>query len=256
MIATQYRALVVDDEPMVRQGTMRALSRNGFSCESASDGVEALTIAKQSQFDVIVTDLRMPEGNGHQLAVELLGMSSRPAVVVLTGVIEPKLANDLRLRGVEEILFKPIEYEALATKVRLIVDQRTFAKSVNTSNGSDTTNETVPADAKTADDVATTVFQKAIAVQLAKASGALKSPPASFDAFARGSANIFSATDLAKQSSRIPVLCTTSFALLIDCSTGRAKRWQTCKRHCRRGGATQFPGPSRSLSPAPLLDCF
>jgi len=129
-----YRALVVDDEAIVRQGAMRALCRWGFLCEAAPNGTAAYEMAKQNRYDVVVTDLRMPEANGHQLAIDLLAMPQRPAVVVLTGVAEPRLANDLRIRGVDEILFKPIEYDLLAKKTRGIVDQHILAaQQINTA---------------------------------------------------------------------------------------------------------------------------
>ena len=76
-----YRALVVDDEAIVRQATMRALASNGFFCEPASDGHEALALVRESTFDVVVTDLKMPRVNGHAVAVELLSQPKRPVVI-------------------------------------------------------------------------------------------------------------------------------------------------------------------------------
>lgn len=111
-----FRALVVDDEPMVRMATMRALARENFSCDAAHNGREALELVRQTRYELVVTDLRMPESNGHALAAELLARADRPAVAVLTGVIEPKLARDLALRGVDEVLFKPVDYSLMAAK--------------------------------------------------------------------------------------------------------------------------------------------
>lgn len=120
----QYRALVVDDEPAVRMITMRELSRTGFTCDAARDGLHAKELLADSRYDAVVTDLRMPEMNGHALAVDLLTLPSRPVVVVLTGVTEPRLAKDLIARGVDDILFKPIDQSILASKVRALVERR------------------------------------------------------------------------------------------------------------------------------------
>lgn len=124
MTATSYRALVVDDEPAVRMLTMRELSRNGFTCDAARDGSHAKELLADTRYDAVVTDLRMPEMNGHALAVELLNRPNPPVVVILTGVTEPRLAKDLIARGVDDILFKPIDQSILASKVRALVERR------------------------------------------------------------------------------------------------------------------------------------
>jgi len=120
----QYRALVVDDEPLVRQLTMRALSRRGFRCEPASDGAQGAAMAASTAYDVVVTDLQMPNQHGHSLAVELLAHERRPAVVIVTGLAEPKLAKDLLARGVDDVLFKPVDYDFLAAKIEAIIQRR------------------------------------------------------------------------------------------------------------------------------------
>jgi DNA-binding response OmpR family regulator len=124
MTERRFRALVVDDEAALRLLTVRELSRRGFDCDAARDGLQAMELVASRHYDVVVTDLRMPEMNGHLLAVELLNRESRPAVVVLTGVTEPKLAKDLIARGVDDILFKPIDQGVLAAKVRALVVRR------------------------------------------------------------------------------------------------------------------------------------
>jgi HD-like signal output (HDOD) protein/CheY-like chemotaxis protein len=124
MTAPQYRALVVDDEPALRNLAVRELSRQGFVCDAACNGLEAKEMSAATSYDVVVTDLRMPEMNGHALAVELLAIKNRPVVVILTGVTEPKLAKDLIARGVDDILFKPVDHGILAAKVRALVERR------------------------------------------------------------------------------------------------------------------------------------
>ncbi|HEY3965134.1 MAG TPA: response regulator [Planctomycetaceae bacterium] len=119
-----FRALVVDDEPAARSQTIRALSGNGFQCDSAGDGKIARELIAASPYDAVVTELHVPEMNGHALAIDLLSRAGRPIVVVLTGVTEPKLATDLIARGVDDILFKPVDPSILGAKVRALVNRR------------------------------------------------------------------------------------------------------------------------------------
>lgn len=117
-MASGMRALVVDDEAPLRKLTCRALQGVGIACEEAADGVEAGDFLEAQVFDLVVTDLRMPHRHGHALAGLLLAKPQpRPAIVVLTGVVEPLLSTDLRARGVDEIYYKPIDYRQFAERM-------------------------------------------------------------------------------------------------------------------------------------------
>ena len=124
MTEDSYRALVVDDDPAVRHLTMHALANEGFVCNAAADGLHAKEILTSASYDVVVTDLRMPGFNGHALAVDLLKANERPAIVVLTGVFEPRLARDLILRGVDCVDFKPVRYDLFAAKVKAMAERK------------------------------------------------------------------------------------------------------------------------------------
>lgn len=118
------RAIVVDDELVVRQLTIRALTAEGFRCDAAADGVEALRMAGETTYDLLVTDLRMPNGHGHGLAVSLLGNHDRPVIMILTGIMDPRIAKDLLARGVDDIVFKPVDYLLFALKASALVRRR------------------------------------------------------------------------------------------------------------------------------------
>ncbi len=58
------------------------------------------------------------------VSTELLELKERPIIVVHTSVIEPRLVKDLKLRGVDEIVFKPTDYTAFAVKMKELVEGR------------------------------------------------------------------------------------------------------------------------------------
>ncbi|HEV7226150.1 MAG TPA: response regulator [Pirellulales bacterium] len=116
MSQARMSALVVDDDPVSRQIALRTLAKAGFHCDTAIDGSEARQFLAASRYDLVVTDLQMPNGNGHALCVALLAQSPRPAIIVLTGVTDSRLAKDLLGRGVDEVFFKPIDCQSLAAK--------------------------------------------------------------------------------------------------------------------------------------------
>lgn len=131
---SEYRALVVEDEEPVRKLAVRALSKEGFQCDSAGDGLEATELLMESPYHVVVTDLRMPRENGHALATKILARRPRPVIIILTGVLEPSLAKDLIARGVDEIAFKPVDYREFALKVKQLVRDRPNG-DVQSNNG-------------------------------------------------------------------------------------------------------------------------
>ena len=119
-----YRALVVDDDEIVCEITVHGLEHEGFRCDVAHDGVKALEMVGNGHYDVVITDLQMPNGHGHALAVHLLQQEIRPLIIVLTGLVEPRLVKDLFARGVDDVVWKPVMYEAFAAKITSLLRRR------------------------------------------------------------------------------------------------------------------------------------
>jgi DNA-binding response OmpR family regulator len=118
------RALVVDDEEGIRRLLTIALARHGIECNCASNGSDALALLQSTRYHLVVTDLRMPHGHGHSLCTALLARADRPVIVVLTGVMEPRLTDDLKARGVDKICFKPVNFRDFSDEVYHLVLER------------------------------------------------------------------------------------------------------------------------------------
>ena len=112
-----HRVLIVDDEPLIREATSRAMAAQEFCCETASDGRQALQMYLEKRHDLVVTDLRMPKHHGHSLILELLKDKEPPNIVVLTGVANSRLVKDLFNRGVHDIVEKPVDFNVFAAKM-------------------------------------------------------------------------------------------------------------------------------------------
>ena len=125
------RALVVDDEAISRKMVKFALEREGFQCDCASDGIEAMSKIESSDYEVVITDLKMPNKHGGDLVVELLGQTNPPLVVVHTSVLEPEVARGLIDEGVDDIVFKPVDYAAFAGKTRALLNRRRAPQKQN-----------------------------------------------------------------------------------------------------------------------------
>jgi HD-like signal output (HDOD) protein/DNA-binding response OmpR family regulator len=124
MASPTIHALVVDDEEGIRRLVKLALARHGVECDCASSGTEALALLQSRRYLLAVTDLLMPQGHGHFLCTTLLAREDRPVVVVLTGVAEPRLVDDLKARGVDKIYFKPVNFRVFGDEVYRLVLER------------------------------------------------------------------------------------------------------------------------------------
>jgi len=119
-----FRVLIVDDDVAMQRLMRQAMIQQGFACDTANDGVDADEQLAAGHYDAVVTDLVMPNKHGYALATQLLAQTPRPVIVVLTGVTEPRLADDLRGHGVDDVVYKPTNARALAVKVRELVERK------------------------------------------------------------------------------------------------------------------------------------
>ena len=120
----KLKALIADDDLGIRKLVAAFLAKEGFACDLAEDGEQAWKLASEQTYHAVITDLAMPKRHGHSLAVELLTLPNRPVVIVLTGLIEPRLAKDLLARGVDDVQFKPVRFAELAAQVKALVNNR------------------------------------------------------------------------------------------------------------------------------------
>jgi CheY-like chemotaxis protein len=107
------RVLVVDDEADVRMTLARVLTRRGYACETVSGAKEALAKYSEQPFDVVLTDLGMPGVNGWELAEQLKIVAPEVRILLITGWPIQISPEQLRERGIETIISKPVDLKEL-----------------------------------------------------------------------------------------------------------------------------------------------
>jgi len=97
--------LIVDDEDIIRESLSFVLTKEGYRVQSAANGKEALEKVKAGSFDVVLTDLEMPEMKGIELLENITRFSPETMVVIITayGSIETAIAA-LRKGAIDYIL--------------------------------------------------------------------------------------------------------------------------------------------------------
>ena len=113
-------ALVVDDEPKIRDLARRYLEADGFQVLEAADGEAALTVMAETEPDIVVTDIMMPVLNGLELLRQIRLTSSVP-VVMLTAR-DDEIDKVLALTtGADDYVTKPFGGRELAARLRAIL---------------------------------------------------------------------------------------------------------------------------------------
>jgi len=214
---TIHRALIVDDEPLIRDATSRAMSAHSFCCDTASDGRLALHKFREHRHDLVVTDLRMPNFHGHALILELLKENEPPNIVVLTGVANSQLVKELFSRGVNDIVHKPIDFQLFATKMLSIFERENWNTSLGKGQVVRTGSNQHPLvyQIERALEIFSLCIPKELSRELAANSDSLDDPPASLIQFLeRLSEKREKHTDR-RRAPRIPVL-STAVAIPVD----------------------------------------
>ncbi len=85
MTETKLRVLVLDDEPIVCKRLQPALEKLGFEVDTFTQSVEAMHQIQQTNYDIVITDLKMKEIDGMRFLEEAKKQNPKTEVIVITG---------------------------------------------------------------------------------------------------------------------------------------------------------------------------
>jgi two-component system CheB/CheR fusion protein len=112
--------LIVDDMVDIREVFAMLFRTEGADVATAADGRRAIELVRQQDFDVLLTDLGLPDVPGDVLIRQILGAARRPLrVIVVTGLGEPFLSR-AREAGAQAVLTKPLEWAEIVTHLTAV----------------------------------------------------------------------------------------------------------------------------------------
>ncbi|CUS40663.1 Chemotaxis regulator-transmits chemoreceptor signals to flagelllar motor components CheY [hydrothermal vent metagenome] len=115
--------LAVDDSASMRQMVAFTLKGAGYQVKEASDGVGALAIAKQEKFDLVLTDVNMPNMNGIELVQQLRQLDDFKFTPML--MLTTESAGDMKMQGKQAgatgWIVKPFNPEQLLSTIKRVL---------------------------------------------------------------------------------------------------------------------------------------
>lgn len=118
------RILIVDDDPYFLRVLSRILSGENFQVKTAEGAAQAAQVLKENSFDIVISDLRLPDGDGLSVLQQVRKAGLEVPVVILTAYGEVDSYLEAMNAGVTEYLNKPVKSEELIAVVRNCLQAR------------------------------------------------------------------------------------------------------------------------------------
>ena len=121
---TRERILLVDDEPQITHMVKRLLERSGFQVDDETNSMKALARFQchPDDYDLVITDMKMPKMNGVMLSKAMLSIRPDVPIILCTGFsadVDSGIAKEL---GIRAFMIKPVSWQKLTDTIRSILD--------------------------------------------------------------------------------------------------------------------------------------
>lgn len=123
-----FRILIAEDEEITLKHLLNTLKREGYDVVGTRTGREALTQITLDHFEVLITDIKMPEMNGLELLEKAKGINPEIEVLVITGFGSIGSAVEAMKKGAYDYITKPFDLDELVLKVKNIHERRILKK--------------------------------------------------------------------------------------------------------------------------------
>jgi len=124
MTMPQERILVVDDEKSMRDFLEILLTKNGYSVKVASSGTDAIRLIEGSDYDLVISDIRMPEMSGLELLRRIKSVQPETIVIMITAYASTQQAVEAMKEGAYDYLTKPFKVDEIKIILKNALDKR------------------------------------------------------------------------------------------------------------------------------------
>ncbi len=123
-----FRILVAEDEEITLNNIVESLQEEGYEVVGTKDGLDALARTEKGNFDVLITDIKMPGLTGLELLSKVKERSPEIEVIIITGFGSIGSAVEAMKSGSYDYITKPFDLDELAIRLKKISEQKTLKK--------------------------------------------------------------------------------------------------------------------------------
>ena len=116
------RLLIVDDEKNIREVVREYAQLNGYETDEAEDGLEAIELVKNNEYDCVILDIMMPKLDGFSACREIRRIRPMPIIMLSARQEEYDKLFGFEL-GVDDYVIKPFSPKELMARVRVVIDR-------------------------------------------------------------------------------------------------------------------------------------
>jgi DNA-binding NtrC family response regulator len=111
------RILVIDDEEIVRISCRKCLTPEGYEVDVAANGADGLRLTRENHYDLVLTDLKMPDMDGMEFLMTMKEMQPKAKVIMITGYSTVEHAEEATRLGAYNYIEKPFTPDTLISAV-------------------------------------------------------------------------------------------------------------------------------------------
>ncbi|PPR08902.1 MAG: Response regulator MprA [Proteobacteria bacterium] len=115
--------LVIDDDALVRESIQLMLNDSDYKVDLAEDGVQGIKLFKQNKYDIVITDIIMPNKEGFETISELKSINDNVKIIAISGGSRNGIGAYLPIAenlGAKAILYKPFDESELIQTINAV----------------------------------------------------------------------------------------------------------------------------------------
>lgn len=123
MAESGKRVLVIDDDRSIREYLRFLLNQAGYEVEEAEDGDVGVEKFKHGTYDVVVTDISMPQKDGIDAIIEMRAFNPRARIIAMSGVAKSdRLLEIARMYNADRVIKKPFQSQDMLETVKSVLE--------------------------------------------------------------------------------------------------------------------------------------
>ena len=120
----KQRVLLAEDDEAIRRTLQSLLELKGYDVKLAEDTPSTIALLREYDFDLLISDYLMPGGGGREILRYLQETQKNPAVIMITGLSDEQLFQELTSSGVDRCLSKPFRLASLIETIQEVMAER------------------------------------------------------------------------------------------------------------------------------------